>query len=59
MITALYWHEDGHRVAVELDDGDGDLLITDYDYDPPVTESVATLEGDGWTEQAARTFGDS
>jgi hypothetical protein len=50
MITGIYAHDDGRRIAVELDDGDGDLLVLDFDYDPPSCVSVSSLNEDGWTE---------
>lgn len=56
-ITGLWAHDDGHRVAVQLDEDS--ILITDYAFDPPVTTPVVELDGDGWTEQAERRYGDS
>lgn len=57
MITGLWMDEEegAQRLVIELDDGDGDLLLVDLNYDPPTTESIASLETwEGWVEMAPR-----
>jgi hypothetical protein len=51
MITRIFRHSDGQRIAVEIDDGESDLLVLNFDYDPPSCVSVAVLDDPEWTEQ--------
>lgn len=50
MITRIFRNSDGNRIAIELDGGDGDLLVTDYSYDPPITDSIVEIGGSDWAE---------
>ncbi len=54
MITGIWMDEEegAQRLVIELDDGDGDLLLVDLNYDPPVTESIASMDLAGWVEMA-------
>lgn len=54
MITGVWLDEaDGaQRIAIELGDGDDGLMITDYSYDPPITEDHAALDLTGWVKLA-------
>lgn len=48
VITDIWAHDDGTRLAVQLDEET--IIVTDYATDPPTHTEVFSLEEDGWTE---------
>lgn len=49
MITGVWKHADGERLAIQLDEDA--LFVIDCRTDPSTITDVTELEGDGWAEQ--------